>query len=75
MNNMMDFIKGMLGKMNPQQIVMNMIKNNSNPIIANLISMAQQGNTAGVENFARNYLKENGKDYDSEFSNFMNNFK
>lgn len=75
MNSMMDFIKGMLGKMNPQQIVMNMIKNNSNPIIANLISMAQQGNTAGVENFARNYLKENGKDYDSEFSNFMNNFK
>lgn len=75
MNNMMDFIKGMLGKMNPQQIVMNMIKNNSNPIIANLISMAQQGDTAGVENFARNYLKENGKDYDSEFSNFMNNFK
>lgn len=75
MNNMMDFIKGMLGKTNPQQIVMNMIKNNSNPIIANLISMAQQGNTAGVENFARNYLKENGKDYDSEFSNFMNNFK
>lgn len=75
MNNMMDFIKGMLGKMNPQQIVMNMIRNNSNPIVANLISMAQQGNTAGVENFARNYLKENGKDYDSEFSNFMNNFK
>lgn len=75
MNDMMSFIKGMLGKMNPQQIVMNMIKNNSNPIIANLISMAQQGNTAGVENFARNYLKENGKDYDSEFSNFMNNFK
>jgi len=72
---MMDFIKGMLGKMNPQQIVMNMIKNNSNPIVANLISMAQQGNIAGVENFARNYLKENGKDYDSEFSNFMNNFK
>ncbi|MBO7080303.1 MAG: hypothetical protein J6W64_11010 [Bacilli bacterium] len=72
---MMDFIKNMLGKMNPQQIVMNMIKNNSNPIIANLISMAQQGDTAGVENFARNYLKENGKDYDSEFSNFMNNFK
>lgn len=72
---MISFIKGMLGKMNPQQIVMNMIKNNSNPIIANLISMAQQGNTSGVENFARNYLKENGKDYDSEFSNFMNNFK
>lgn len=75
MNNMIDFIKNMLGKMNPQQIVMNMIKNNSNPIVANLISMAQKGDTAGVENFARNYLKENGKDYDSEFSNFMNNFK
>lgn len=71
----MDLIKGMIGKMNPQQIVLNILKNNSNPIIGNLISMAQNGDTNGVEQFARNYMKEKGKDYDTEFSNFMNNFK
>ena len=71
----MDLIKGMIGKMNPQQIVLNILKNNSNPIIGNLISMAQNGDTNGVEQFARNYMKEKGKGYDTEFSNFMNNFK
>ena len=71
----MDLIKGMIGKMNPQQIVLNILKNNSNPIIGNLINMAQNGDSNGVEQFARNYMKEKGKDYDTEFSNFMNNFK
>lgn len=72
---MISFIKSMFGKMNPQQIVMNILKNNSNPIFSNLISMAQKGDSNSVENFARNYLRENGKDYDTEFSNFMSNFK
>lgn len=75
MNDMISFIKSMFGKMNPQQIVMNILKNNSNPIFSNLISMAQKGDSNSVENFARNYLRENGKDYDTEFSNFMSNFK
>lgn len=75
MNDMISFIKSMFGKMNPQQIVMNILKNNSNPIFSNLINMAQKGDSNSVENFARNYLRENGKDYDTEFSNFMSNFK
>lgn len=75
MNDMISFIKSMFGKMNPQQIVMSILKNNSNPIFSNLISMAQKGDSNSVENFARNYLRENGKDYDTEFSNFMSNFK
>lgn len=75
MNGLIDLIKNMAGKMNPQQIVLNIMKNNSNPILSNLITMAQNGNKDGVENFARNYFKENGKDYDEEFSNFMKNFK
>ena len=73
--NPMDMLKAMRGKMNPQQMVMNMVKNNSNPIFKNLIEMAEKGDTKGVEEFARNMYKEQGKDYDKEFSDFMNTIK
>lgn len=60
--------------MNPKQIVMNMIKNNSNPIFSNLIRMAENNDVEGVENFARNIYKEQGKDFDKEFTNFQSMF-
>ena len=41
-----------------KQMVLNMLKNNSNPIFSNLISLAEQNNTKELENFARNYCKE-----------------
>lgn len=55
---------------NVRQMVMNMLKNNSNPIFANLIQLAEQNNTKELENFARNYYKEQGKDFDKEFEVF-----
>lgn len=61
--------------MNFKQIVMNMLKNNSNPIFSNLINMAEKGDSKGIENFARNYYKEQGKDFDKEFTAFQNMFK
>ena len=73
--NPLNMIKGMMGNMNPKNMAMNMLKNNTNPIFANLIDMANKGDTKGVENFARNYMKSQGKDFDKEFGNFMNNFK
>ena len=60
---------------NPQQMVLQMIEKNANPMVGNLIKMAKEGNTKGVENFARNICKERGKNFDDEFSKFMNNFK
>lgn len=60
--------------MNLKQIVMNMLKNNSNPIFNNLIEMAEKGDSKGVENFARNMMKEQGRDFDKEMSNFQNMF-
>lgn len=60
---------------NPQQMVLQMIEKNTNPMVGNLIKMAREGNTKGVENFARNICKERGKNFDDEFSKFMNNFK
>lgn len=55
---------------NVRQMVMNMLKNNSNPIFANLIQLAEQNNTKELENFARNYYKEQGKDFDKKFEAF-----
>ena len=60
--------------MNIKQIVMGMLKNNSNPIFANLIEMAEKGDSKGVENFARNYFKEQGKDFDKEINAFQSMF-
>ena len=72
--NPLNMIKGMIGKMSPKNIVMNMLKNNTNPIFANLIEMANKGDTKGLEQFARNYMKDNGRDYDKEFNDFKSMF-
>ena len=72
MNNPIEMIKGLMSKgESPQQMISNMISQNSNPMIQNLMKMAQKGNTQEVENFARNICKEKGIDFDKEFSNFM----
>lgn len=60
---------------NPKQFVMNNLGINNNPMVGNLIKMAQNGDREGVESFARNMFKEQGKDFDKEFANFMSNFK
>ena len=60
---------------NPQQLIMQMIEKNTNPMVGNLIKMAREGNTKGVEEFARNVCKERGRNFDDEFSKFMSNFK
>lgn len=71
MNNPMQLIQMfMRGGKTPQQIAMNMISQN-NPMVSNLIQMAEKGNTKGIESFARNLFKEKGKDFDKEFSDFM----
>lgn len=72
--NPLNMIKGMMGNMNPKNIVMNMLKNNTNPIFANLIEMANKGDTKGLEQFARNYMKDNGRDFDKEFNDFKSMF-
>lgn len=59
----------------PQQFIEKMIVNNSNPMLLNLVQMAQKGDKQGIENFARNLYKEQGRDFDKEFNEFMNYFK
>ena len=71
--NPIQIIKNFIGKgLSPKGIVENL--NTQNPIIGNLVTMAERGDTKGVEDFARNIFKERGRDFDKEFTDFKNNF-
>lgn len=75
MNNSNPNLKTLLSGKNPQEVASQLLMNNTNPIFGNLIKMAQNGDTKGVEEFARNVFKERGRDFDEEYSKFMSNFK
>lgn len=66
--NGIDLIKSYMTRgLTPKGIVMSMIGNN--PMLSNLCSMAENGDTQSVEAFARNMLKQRGLDYDTEMAN------
>lgn len=72
--NPIEFLKNYMTKgMTPKGLVMNMAGNN--PIIKNLIEMAEKGDEKGVETFARNILKEKNLNFDEEFKKFMDAIK
>ena len=72
--NIMQMLQNFLTKgLSPQKIVEQMTGNN--PMVANLIKMANAGDTDGVEKVARNMFKEKGRDFDKEFSEFKSKFK
>lgn len=61
---------------NPQQLMMGILESqaSSNPIFANLLTLAKDGRTADIEAFARNVAKEKGIDFDKEFSKFKRQY-
>lgn len=62
----------------PKEIAIQMLGNYNNPVINNLVQMAEKGDYQGVESFARNVFREQGRDFDKELQdmqNFINNFK
>ena len=75
--NPLQILQSFMGKGgNPQDLVMKAIgmAGNNNPVIRNLVNMAKQGDSQSVEQFARNFFREKGMDFDKEFSSFMSNF-
>jgi hypothetical protein len=76
MNNPIQMLKTLMGGgSTPQQIVYSLMNNNANPMVKNLVEMARKGDSKAIESFARNMFKETGRDFDKEFSEFLNNFK
>lgn len=74
MNNSMQIMQLLRGIKNPKETVFQLLKGNNNPIMKNLVEMVEKGDTKGVENFARNYMKSQGKNFDQEFNNFKSMF-
>lgn len=75
MNNPIDFIKLMSQKMTPEQLAMKLLEGNSNPMLKNLIQLAKNGDKQSVEVFAKNLFKEQGKNFDKEYEDFMKSFQ
>lgn len=75
--NPMQIMQLIRGGGNPQQLVMNMLSQQSqqNPMYANIMKLAQNKDTAGLERIARNLAQERGMDFDKEFANFKQNFR
>lgn len=77
MNNPMEMIKGFMGNgLSPEQMIMK-IMGNKNPMINNLIQMAQKGNQQDIMKFAENIYKEKcpNKNFQDDFENFMKQIK
>lgn len=64
--NPMALIQMIKGGKNPQQLLMNILKNQNgnNPILNNAVNMAQNGNMSGLEMIARNLAAQRGLDFD-----------
>lgn len=75
MNNPINFINSIKSIKDPKQAVLNLVGPNIPPVVQNLVEMAEKGDKQGVENFARNLLKEQGRDFDQEFSQIQQIFK
>ena len=74
MNNPLQFMNMLKSIKNPKEAVINMIKSNNNPMLKNLVEMAEKGDTKGIENFARNFYAQQGRNFDQEFNNFKSMF-
>lgn len=74
--NPMQLIQMIKGGKNPQQLLMNILRQQgqNNPIINNAINMAQNGNVSGLEVLARNLAAQRGLDFDKELANLKNQF-
>ena len=61
---------------NPQQFILSMLEKQGagNPLLANLLSLAQNNNAQGIEQVARNICQERGIDFDKEFKDFKQQF-
>ncbi|MDE7425338.1 MAG: hypothetical protein K2N51_16900 [Lachnospiraceae bacterium] len=70
--NPMMLLQMLKGK-SPKDMVMNMIQNqmSNNPVVSNMMNLANSGDKSGVETVARNLFKTQGRDFNAEFSEFM----
>ena len=76
MMNPMQMIQMMHSGGNPQQAIINMMKQQAgnNPVMNNAINMMEKGDNAGIEKLARNLCKERGINPDDMLSQVKSQF-
>lgn len=62
---------------NPQEVASQIIRNNfpNDPMMQNLLQMGQKGDVNGLQQFAQQYLGQQGKDFNTEMNSLMNMIK
>lgn len=73
--NPMQLIQLIKNGNNPQQLLMNIIQQQNNPILQNASMLAKKGNAGALEMIARNLAQQKGLDFDKEFATFQSYFK
>lgn len=70
--NPMQLIQAIKGGQNPQQLMLSILEGqmSNTPMGANLLSLARNGNSQGIEQIARNLSQQRGIDFDKEFAAF-----
>lgn len=72
MNQIIGMIKN---GQNPQQVMMNLLQGMQNtPMGVNLLNLAKNNRSAEIEQIARNLMREQGKDFDTEFQTFRRKY-
>ena len=74
--NPVQFINLLRGR-NPQEMVMSILKgqNINDPMINELVNLAQKGDTNSVTKIAESYFSQRGMDFNKEFNSFMSMLK
>lgn len=72
--NPMQLINMIKGGLNPQQLLMNVLnqQSNNNPILQNAMNMANNGNVSGLEMIAKNLASQRGINFEESTSNLKN---
>lgn len=73
--SLMQMLVNQMRTTSPKELVQKSVGNNKNQTINELVKWAENGDTKDLKNFARDAFKEQGRDFDKEFSEFMKNFK
>lgn len=70
--NPMQLIAAIKQGQNPQQLLLGILEGqmSNTPLGKNLLQMAKNNDTKGIEQVVRNLLKQQGVDFDTEFAAF-----
>ena len=76
-NPIMNFIQMLRNAQNPQQMMVNTLKQQkgNNPVMNNALQMMEKGDGAGIEKLARNLCKERNVNADEMFKQVKEQFE